>query len=236
MLIGSLLGVLKTNLNLGNSPCRIFEIADTFVPTADVSLPIEKTRLALVCDSDFRDLRGVVEGLITNIGRDAQVVFVPAEQKWAQTAAEIVVNGDRIGVAGIISNRLRDKFDFENVIPCAAELEFEALLALQSKELKVKPIPRFPAIVRDLSLIVDEQVRWADIVEAVNRKASAELEQTCFVGIYRGEVIPAGKKSVTLSLKFRDQDGTLTHESVDRLEADIVAELARTVGAELRTA
>ncbi len=235
MLIGSLLGVLKTNLNVGNSPCRIFEIADTFVPTADAALPVEKTKLALVCDSDFRDLGGVIEGLISCINRDAQVVFAPTEQVWAQTAAEIIVNGDRIGIAGIISNQLRDRFDFENVTPCAAELEFEALLALQSKELKVKPIPRFPAIVRDLSLIVDEQVRWADIIEAVNRKASAELEQTCFVGIYRGKVVPPGKKSVTLSLRFRDRDGTLTHESVDRLEADIVAELARSIGAELRT-
>jgi phenylalanyl-tRNA synthetase beta chain len=235
MLIGSLLGVLKTNLNVGNSPCRIFEIADTFVPTTDAALPIEKTKLALVCDGDFRDLRGAVEGLITSIDRDAQVVFVPAEQAWAQTAAEIMVNGNRIGIAGIISNQLRDKFDFGNVTVCATELEFEALLALQSKEPKVKPIPKFPAIVRDLSLIVDEQVRWADIIEAVNKKAPAELEQICFVGIYRGGVIPADKKSVTLSLKFRDPDGTLTHESVDRFEADIVAELAGSVGAELRT-
>lgn len=239
-LIGSLLGVLKTNLNVGNSPCRIFEIADTFVPTAeDTTLPVEKTRLALVCDcrcAGIRDLRGVVEGLITNINRDAQVVFAPAEQAWAQTAAEITVNGSRIGFAGVVSEPLRDKFDFEDVTACAAELEFEALLALQSKELKAKPIPRFPAIVRDLSLIVDERVRWADIVKAVNRKASAELEQTCFVGIYRGKAIPSGKKSVTLSLRFRDADGTLTHESVDRLEADIVAELTGPLGAELRTA
>ncbi len=237
MLLGSLLGVLKTNLNVGNSPCRIFEIADTFVPTAeDAALPIEKTRLALVCDSNFQDLRGVVEGLITNINRDAQVVFAPAEQPWAQTAAEVMVNGSRIGLAGIILDALRDKFDFEDVTACAAELEFEALLALQSGELKAKPIPRFPAIVRDLSLIVDERVRWADIVKAVSKKASAELEQTCFVGIYRGKAIPSGKKSVTLSLRFRDADGTLTHESVDRLEADIVAELTASVGAELRTA
>jgi len=244
MLLGSLLGVLKTNLNVGNSPCRIFEIADTFVPacselvepTADAALPVEKTKLALVCDSDFRDLRGVVEGLILNINRDAQIVFAPAEQTWAQTAAEITVNGNRIGFAGIISDALRDKFDFEDITVCAAELDFEALLALQSKELKARPIPRFPAIVRDLSLIVDEQVRWADITEAISRKAPAELEQTRFVGIYRGEVIPAGKKSVTLSLVFRDADGTLTHESVDRLESDIVAELTASVGAELRTA
>jgi phenylalanyl-tRNA synthetase beta chain len=252
MLLGSLLGVLKTNLNIGNSPCRIFEIADTFVPTcselacpergrgveptADAALPLEKTKLALVCDSDFRDLRGVVEGLITNINRDTQMVFAPAEQRWAQTAAEIIVNGSHIGFAGAISEPLKDKFDFEDITICAAELDFEALLALQRWELKAKSIPRFPAIIRDLSLIVDEQVRWADIIEAVNRKASTELEQTCFVGIYRGGVIPADKKSVTLSLKFRDADGTLTHESVDRLEADIVAELTASVGAELRTA
>jgi phenylalanyl-tRNA synthetase beta chain len=237
-LLGSLLGVLRTNLNVGNSPCRIFEIADTFIPTAEsnTALPVEKTKLALVCDSDFRDLRGVVEGLITNINRDAQVVFAPAEQGWAQTAAEITANGSRIGFAGVVSEALKNKFDFEDVTACAAELEFEALLTLQRGELKAKPIPRFPAIVRDLSLIVDERVRWADIVKAVDRKASAELEQTCFVGIYRGGVIPAGKKSVTLSLKFRDADGTLTHESVDRLEADIVAELTASVGAELRTA
>jgi phenylalanyl-tRNA synthetase beta chain len=237
-LIGSLLGVLKTNLNVGNSPCRIFEIADTFVPTAEsnTALPVEKTKLALVCDSDFRDLRGVVEGLITNINRDAQVVFAPAEQAWAQTAAEITVDGSRIGFASVVSDTLKDKFDFEDVTACAAELEFEALLTLQRGELKARSIPRFPAIVRDLSLIVDEQVRWADIVKAVNKKAPAELEQTCFIGIYRGEAISPGKKSVTLSLKFRDADGTLTHESVDRLEADIVAELTSSVGAELRTA
>jgi len=193
----------------------------------------------LVCDcrcAGIRDLRGVVEGLILNINRDAQIDFAPAEQAWAQTAAEIMVNGSRIGFAGVVSDALKDKFDFEDVTACAAELEFEALLALQSGELKVKPIPRFPAIVRDLSLIVDERVRWADIVGAVNRKASAELEQTCFVGIYRGKTIPVGKKSVTLSLRFRDADGTLTHDSVDRLEADIVAELTSSVGAELRTA
>ncbi len=240
MLLGSLLGVLKTNLNVGDSPCKIFEIADTFVPSSqgDAVLLVEKTRLALVCDSrcaGIRDLRGVVEGLITNINRDAQVVFAPAEQAWAQTAAEITVNGSRIGFAGVVSDALRDKFDFEDVTACAAELEFEALLALQSGELKVKPIPRFPAIVRDLSLIVDERVCWADIVKAVNRKASAELEQTCFVGIYRGGVIPPGKKSVTLSLRFRDEDGTLTHETVDRFQTDIVKALTKSAGAKLRT-
>ena len=237
MLLGSLLGVLKTNLNAGNLPCRIFEIADTFVPAGRQAgtLPIEKTKLALVCDSNLRDLRGVIGGLIKSIDRDARTVFTPADLLWAQTGAQVVVNGSVIGTAGIVSKAVKQKFDFKELSPAAAELDFEQLSALQRGAVKVKPIPRFPAIQRDLSIIVDENIRWADIVEAVSKKASDELEDIQFVGIYRGKGIPSGRKSVTLSVRFRDEDGTLTHETVDRLQADIVESLAASVGAELRT-
>jgi len=238
MLLASLLGVLKTNLNAGNRPCRVFEIADTFVPAGkNAALPIEKTKLALVCDSSFRDLRGVVEGLIKSIDKNAETVLRPTDLPWAQTAAEIVVNGGTIGTAGIVSQMVKDKFDFKDLAPpAAAELDFEQLMALQGGTLKVKSIPRFPAIDRDLSVIVDEGVRWADIAEAIKKKASDELEDIKFVGIYRGQTIPAGKKSVTLSLRFRDEDGTLTHEVVDRLQTDIVNSLNKSVKAQLRTA
>jgi phenylalanyl-tRNA synthetase beta chain len=238
-LIGSLLGILKTNINAKNFPCRIFEIADTFLPRpardSENSLPIEEAKLALVCDSDFRDLRGVIEGLIESINRDAKTVFTPAAPLWAQSGAQIVVNGKVIGTAGIVSQVVTQKFDFKDFRPCAAEMEFESLLALQSGAVKVKPLPRFPAIERDLSIIVDENIRWADVIEAVKNKATDELEDIQFVGIYRGKGIGSGKKSITLSLRFRDEDGTLTHETVDRFQADIVEALAESVGAELRT-
>ena len=249
-LLGSLLGVLKTNVNAKNLPCRIFEIADTFVSSGNKAtrrrrvgscpglrpgLPIEEAKLALVCDSDLRDLRGVIEGLIRSIDRDAQIEFMPAELRWAEAGAEVVVNGGTIGAAGIFSEAVRDKFDFKELTPCGAELEFEQLAALQSGALKVRPIPRFPAIQRDLSIVVAEEIRWADTVEAIKTKAPNELEDIQFVGIYRGKGIPAGRKSVTLSLRFRDEDGTLTHETVDRFQADIVESLAESVGAELRT-
>jgi len=236
-LIGSLLGVLKTNLNAKNHPCRIFEIADTFVPVGKTdTLPAEKTKLALVCDSDIRDIRGVIEGLIKSIDRDSQTVFTPAELPWSQTGAQIVTNGDVIGTAGIISQPVKNKFDLKITSPVAAELDFEHLLGLFNKAVRVKPIPRFPAIERDLSVIVDEQITWSDIIQAVNQKATAELEETRFVGIYHGEGITHGKKSVTLSLRFRDEDGTLTHQAVDQFEADILKSLSKSTGAELRTA
>ena len=236
-LIGSLLGVLKTNLNAGNMPCKIFEIADTFVPNHEQGdgLPIQKTKLALVCDSDFRDLRGVIEGLISNIDREAQIDFTPAELIWAQTGAKIIVNSRTVGAAGIVSKAVKEKFDFKDISPCAVELEYEQLSALQSGAIEVKPLPRFPAIQRDLSIVVDENIRWANINEAVKNKASVELEDVQFVGIYQGKGIPSGKKSVTFSLRYRDEDGTLTHQKVDGFEADIVKSLTNSVKAVLRT-
>jgi phenylalanyl-tRNA synthetase beta chain len=239
MLLPSLLAVLKTNLNAKNTPCRIFEIADTFVPHRERrkagTLPIEKTKLAVVCDGDFPLLRGVVDGLIKNINRDAVVVFTPAELVWAQTGAQIIVDSKLIGVAGIVSQAVKDKFDFKDVTPSAAELDFELLSALQIGPVKVKSIPKFPAIERDLSIVIDEQVRWADIAAAVKKKSSNELEDVRFVGIYRGKGIPSGKKSLTLTLAFRDRDGTLTHETVDRFQADILKSLTESTGAQLRT-
>jgi len=234
-LIGSLLGVLKTNSNAGNIPCRIFEIADTFAPNSAGELPIERTCLTLVCDSRLRELRGVVEGLIHSIDRETEIIFTPADLIWAEVGAQISVNGKIIGKAGIVSQAVRDKFDFKEQTPCAAELDFEQIMALQTAARKVKPIPRFPAIERDLSLVVDERVAWTDIMESVNSKAPAELENVQFVGIYRGKGIAAGKKSVTLSLRFRDEDGTLTHETVDSFQTEIVNELAVSVRAQLRT-
>jgi phenylalanyl-tRNA synthetase beta chain len=130
---------------------------------------------------------------------------------------------------------VKEKFDFKELSPCAAELEFGQLLTLQSGAIKVKPLPRFPAIQRDLSIIVDENIRWADIIETVKNKATVELEEVQFVGIFRGKGIGSGQKSVTLSLRFRDEDGTLTHQRVDNFETDIVESLAKSVRAELRT-
>ena len=235
-LIGSLMGVMQTNVNAKSLPCRIFEIAETFVPAEDTSdgLPDEKAKLALACDSDLRLLSGVIEGLVRNISRDAQVEFRPAELKWAQTGAQIFVNSQPVGIAGIVGSGVKEKFDFKEISPCAAEIDFEFLMRLDKGQLKVKPVPRFPAIQRDLSIIVDEQVRWSQVMNAVRDKASAELEQVNFVDIYRGKGIPSGKKSVTLSLQFRDEDGTLTHETVDSFQKEIVQNLSTSVQAVLR--
>jgi phenylalanyl-tRNA synthetase beta chain len=235
-LLGSLLGVLKTNVNAKNLPCRIYEIADTFVPTGvKDGLPQERAKLGLVVDSEFRVLRGAVEGLVKNINHAATVEFVPTELPWAQAGAQVRVNGRVMGEAGVFSDAVRERFDLKDLTPAGAELDFEELMELGSGSVKIKPIPRFPAIERDLSIVAAEQVLWTDMIRAVQEVAPAELEETRFVDIYRGKGIAPGTKSVTLSLRFRDEDGTLMHETVDKYQAAILESLKRAVGAELRT-
>ncbi len=146
-----------------------------------------------------------------------------------------MVNGQIIGEAGVFSDAIRARFDFKDLVPCGAELDFDELLELGSGSLKIKPIPRFPAIERDLSIVVAEPVMWAEIARAVQEVAPAELEDARFVDIYRGKGVAPGTKSVTLSLRFRDEDGTLMHEAVDKYQAAILESLKRAVGAELRT-
>ncbi|MCU0915624.1 MAG: phenylalanine--tRNA ligase subunit beta [Planctomycetes bacterium] len=235
-LLGSLLQVLRTNVNAGNLPCRIYEIADTFVPTGVAgALPRERAQLGLVVDGELRRLRGAIEGLVGDIRRGAQVEFVPADLPWAQVGARVLVDGQILGEAGVFSEAIRTRFDFKDLMPCGAELDFDALMTLQGGPVRIRPIPRFPAIERDLSVVIAEPVLWTQMVQAVRGAAPAELEEIRFVDIYRGKGITPGSKSVTLSLRFRDEDGTLTHETVDRYQAAIVENLARTVGAELRT-
>ncbi len=236
-ILPSLFGVIKTNHNVGNIPCRVFEIADTYIPSGKADkLPVEKTRLAIAADSDFRNIRGVIEGLLKSISQEASVTFEPSEIGWAQAGARIIAGGKTLGFIGMLSEQTLAKFDFKNATICGAELDMEQLLGFSGGPVKTRPIPKFPAVKRDLSLVVNEDVVWADIASAVNKQAPAELEEIQFVDIFRGKGIEKGKKSVTLSLVFRDADGTLTHEAVDGFEQQIVAELASSVGAVLRTA
>ncbi len=234
-LLGSLMGVLKTNVNAKNTPCRVFEVSHSFVPTPEQNeLPTEHTQLALISDGPLTQLRSAVERAVRALRRHAEVEFVPIECSWAQAAARVVVNGQSLGVAGVVSESVCQQMELKHVTPVAAELDFDLLSLDHSEAVTLKPLARFPAIERDLSLLVKESVLWADIVAAIKGASTSELEEIRFVEVYQGKGIAPGIKSVTLSLCFRDQDGTLQHEAVDGFQTAIVAALQQTLNAELR--
>jgi phenylalanyl-tRNA synthetase beta chain len=180
-------------------------------------------------------LRGVIEGLIKVLNPDAEIVIQPKELVWAETGAEIIADNLNLGTLGLANRMLADKMDFNDIRPVGAELDLKLLSQLKSAEIQVKAIPRFPAIERDLSIILEESIKWDDIKETICKNAYQELKNITYVETYRGKGIPKGKKSITLSLEFRDEKGTLTHETVDEFEKAIVESLEKSLNAQLRT-
>ena len=234
-LIGSLLEVLGRNYNSGSKNIKIYEIANVFKKLQGGS-HTEHCSLAALCDGDFRILKGAIEGAIKTVDGAVEVGFNPADVFWAKSGAEITLNGQKIGSAGVVKDQILSELGIKAAVVCAAEINFDQLASIEKNAVKMKPLPKFPAISRDLSLIIDEPVQWQRIKEIIQSKAPSELEEIKFEGIYRGKPIPADKKSVTVSLCFRDEDGTLKHQTVDGWEKDIVSTLGSTIGAELRKA
>lgn len=235
-LTGAMFSTLKNNYNAGNFDNKLFEIADTFTPVDGQAMPRENTMLTLVSDCDYRVCKGAVEGLIRNVNKNAEIKFTPCDVKWAVSAATITVCDVELGVIGILSSEVGGKIGLKKGVEAVgAELDFNVLMNVSADEIRIKPVAKYPAIVRDLSVIVDEYIAWADIDKSAKSSSCKYLEGIKFVDIYRGKPIAKGKKSVTLSLRFRDEDGTLTHEVVDSFESEIVKSLQTSVNAELRT-
>jgi len=237
-LMASLAGVMRSNYNAGNTACSLFELADTYKPNQahPDKLPIQRTQIGLVTDGDFRQLRGVIEGIIEAVNAAAKVECKPAEYKWAQAGAEVLMDGRRVGGGGGLKADLAKRFDLDRAGQvCVAELDFDLLLEAICGSVTVQPIPKFPAICRDLSLIVAEPVKWSDILSTLQTCWPAQLEKVDFVTLYRGKPIPAGQKSVTVSLVFRDDDGTLRHDQVDVFEKTILETLNQKLGVQIRT-
>jgi phenylalanyl-tRNA synthetase beta chain len=115
-----------------------------------------------------------------------------------------------------------------------AELDVQPLLDAAELVPQAQPISEFPAIGRDLNFVLDESVTWAELEDVVRKAAGPQLESMRFVEQYRGQHIPAGKKSYVLTLSYRAADRTLTSEEVDAAQKTVIAMCRSQFGAELR--
>ena len=235
-LLGSLVNTRKRNQNAGNGRCDFYEIAAVHRPADDGGkLPRETIRLGLITDGGFRYLRGVIEATLGGLDRTAQLQCTLAKVSWAEdgTGAELVINGQVVGRAGQAGGNIIDVFDLTNGV-CLAEIDFGSLVQLEGRTARLDPIMRFPAVTRDLSLILDENVTWAGIEATIWDLAPENLRELQFVGVYRGAGVEPGRKSLTLSMVFRRADETLRHEQVDEYQKKILATLREKFQAQLR--
>jgi len=231
---GSLLRACKTNQDAGNAAVDLFELAGVF-PPGQGELPDEIVELALVSTGDLRDLRGAVEMVVARLVPSAELDIRPADVAGLAegVAAEVYLADRPIGALGMIAENVQDYYGLEHAV-CAARLDFQAVVADAQKRRTFTPLAKFPAVSRDLSLVVAEQTTWRgvrDVIESVAQPMRVGLE---YVTTFRGKQIPAGQKSVTVRLIYRSESATLRSEDVDGQVAGVVAALEEKISAALR--
>lgn len=243
-LIPSLLRCRKMNQDVGNTGIKLFEVGSTWRRDADAKIN-ERVTLALLCDvtgegaraaeQTMASMRTAIEELVQQLGDRAATVTIEAAESAAnlETAATINVNDTAVGTFGIMTAKATKAFDVKANL-CIAELTLAPLVALYPPKHEVGPLPKFPAIERDLSVIISEATPWSDIESHVRATEPAMLEDLAFVETYRGKPIPQGQKSISFRMRFRDPENTLRHEQVDPQVNQVVTRLKDKVGAELR--
>ncbi len=253
----SLLVCRKTNQDVGNDNVKLFETASCW-SRLDGKIQ-ERTVLALLADvgagadgaaQAVRTMRGALEELIATLaGSKAQLTMTPALRLQPPCpttpdpstppsppgilSAQIQINNTAIGHLGLLPDAIAKRFDLQAPV-IVAELDLAALLALHPPRRQVGALPRFPGIERDLSIVVADEINWADIESHVRSTHPAMLETLRFVTTYRGKPIPAGQKSLTFRMTFRDPQATLRHDHVDPQVAAVVDCLKQKVNAEVR--
>jgi len=235
----SLLSCRKLNQDAGNRSVKLFELAGGWTKDGSGKI-VERRRLTLLCDAEdaqpsLREVRGTIEELLQALAGELadRCTVSPSEHADFAVAGEVKLEGKSLGNYGLISGKLTDHFGLQSQV-VAAQLDLEPLLTLYPPTHAAGALPKYPAIERDLSVVVDEATPWQSIADAVVQTNPAMLESTRFVGTYRGKQVGAGKKSVTLRMQFRDPETTLRHEQVDPQVAAVVQALGAKVGAELR--
>ena len=247
-LLPGLLNSVRHNVNQGTRDIALFELGRVFRSHLPSELPIERESLALVAtggtveaekaaptrDFDFYDLKGALDAAVEALKLprlDYEAACVK-HLRIGQTAA-IGINGTRVGAIGRLAESVAAEYKFKQPV-FVAEINLTALLDIQESPVLYSPLPRFPSIVRDVSLLVGRKVAVAELLSA----AAAQKVESCvgaqFVGTYEGAGIPEEKRSVTLRFEYRASDRTLRDEEVDDLHWPLVKALQEKFDAEVR--
>mgnify|MGYP001006305418 CR=1 FL=1 len=237
----SLLPVAATNINQKAGSFRIFEISNVYFPAkSEGELPEGRQNVCIILhgdDEDFFTLKGVVETICDTIGIDIIAIdFEAGGQPYYHPGrkAILTVNGVYSGQLGELHPDCAAAFEISDRI-YMAELELDVLYNAATKQKKYKPLPKFPAVERDLAFVLSEEVTSQRILDIIRNAGGDLLEDAHLFDVYKGGNIEKGKKSVAYSLRFRAAERTLTDEEVTTATNKILSSLTKSLGAELRS-
>jgi phenylalanyl-tRNA synthetase beta chain len=233
-LVPSLLAARRTNEALANPQIELFEIAKVYLPAA--GLPDEQWMLALTSGGDYAAVRGVVEAVAAAVNHDLELEAEESHVELLdpQASCRLRIAGQLLAYVGQVRPQGLKEFDLRGPT-CVAEVRIAPLIAQENLVPPYRPLSPYPAVSRDVNLVVGEAVGWARVETTVRRSAGPELENVAYRDTYRDpQRLGADKKSLLFTLTLRSQQGTLTNTEADEVRERIVAACRREFGAELR--
>ncbi|MBQ9661096.1 MAG: phenylalanine--tRNA ligase subunit beta [Bacteroidales bacterium] len=187
--------------------------------------------------SDYFQLKGYVELLLRRYGADLQQMgaeAAPADIFSEGMVYQLPGGGRKLATLGTVNPALARKFGIKQPV-FAAEIDWPALFTLVKRDkVSFSELPKFPSVRRDLALLLDEQVSYADLRAAAFKQAKKLLRQVGLFDVYRGDKIPAGKKQYALSFVIQDLEKTLTDQDTERVMDRLLTTFQKDFGAQLR--
>lgn len=248
-LIPGLLQVLQHNTNRGQRNLHMFEVGRVFHPVPNRPLPDEPTMIAGALTGawyddqwygkarsvDFFDVKGIIVALLRDLGikdwfstRALHPIFHPGR------CAEVFVNGEVAGIFGEIHPDVQAAYGLPERV-AIFELEEAKLVSHADLSRHFGEIPKYPAIILDIALVVDEKIPNEVLEKAIRTWGGKLLKEVRLFDLYRGKQIPEGKRGLAYSLVYRAEDRTLTDEEVKKIHDRIITKLKQRLGVEIRT-
>jgi phenylalanyl-tRNA synthetase beta chain len=236
--IPSMLEIMVRNYNYNNKAVRLFELARIYLPQEGTAMANEQQRLVLGAygnGMNFFQLKGAVETLLDSF-KIANVTFRAKKDNATfhpGRCAEVLIDGQVAGVLGELHPLTAKNYGVEERL-YVAQLDFEQMYAAQHPEIVYKPLPKFPAVSRDIAVVCDCEIPVADLRASIEKASKGLIQEIALFDIYTGTPIPEGKKSVAFSLKLRHEDRTLTDTEADEEIQLVLAQLKADFNAVLR--
>ena len=234
----SMMDILSRNNAYHNKSVKLYEIAKIYLPVEGQVLPEEPKMLLLGtygANENFFTLKGELEAIFAGLRlKKASYAAVKNNPSYHPgRCAAVSIDGVEVGVMGQVHPLVAKNYGIDVDVYCA-EINFTKLLSCLLPDATYTPLPKYPSVTRDLSLICDEEITVAQIEETITAAAGKLLRGVKLFDIYRGVGVPEGKKSMAFSLELRADDRTLTDTDSEGVVAKVLAALKEKLNAILR--
>ena len=239
-LIPNMMDVMSRNYNYGVKRTFAYEIGNIFIPKEIPieNLPIERKTLCIGCYGgvDYFYLKGIVEALFERLGiKEVEFSREGNHPTFHPGRTANILHGDKVlGIIGEIHPDVLENYDLKERT-YVAEIDFDTIIDIATLEKKYKPLPKYPAILRDIAIVLDQDILVKDIEKNIWSKGQGLIEKVELFDIYIGDQIPDGKKSVAFSITYRSFERTLKDEEVSKVHDEIIKTLETTFNAKLRS-